>query len=290
MIAEHHAAAIRFARHRVQPSTSRGFWETLREGYCQASRRQDGWRTSSKGAAMDEWRAGRAIGREGPGDRLRGRGVAARRRAGRRRARARSRRWAGAGVGMARVHGGRRAQACGRVVGVDFAVSRFGGLTWSPRWQGSVRCSRCWRSTPRAAAGDRCQPDRRLLTVQEGARAMVAGGTLRGAIVVVSSTNCRPCGGVYRLLHGEQRGGRLVRVGRVARSGPPRDRIGAVVPGNGAHRMSAPLTEDATAAEAFLRNLPLGRFAEPEDIAAVRVPRRSSRATSRARSWSRTAG
>ena len=46
-------------------------------------------------------------------------------------------------------------------------------------------------------------------------------------------------------------------------------RINAVAPGMVRTRMAAPLTEDPEAAEEFLRNVPLGRFAEPEDIAAV---------------------
>jgi NAD(P)-dependent dehydrogenase (short-subunit alcohol dehydrogenase family) len=46
-------------------------------------------------------------------------------------------------------------------------------------------------------------------------------------------------------------------------------RINAVAPGMIRTRMAAPLTEDATAAADFLENVPLGRFGEPEDIAAV---------------------
>ena len=46
-------------------------------------------------------------------------------------------------------------------------------------------------------------------------------------------------------------------------------RINAVAPGMVRTRMAAPLTEDADAAAEFLRNVPLERFAEPDEIAAV---------------------
>jgi NAD(P)-dependent dehydrogenase (short-subunit alcohol dehydrogenase family) len=46
-------------------------------------------------------------------------------------------------------------------------------------------------------------------------------------------------------------------------------RINAVAPGMVRTRMAAPLTEDAEAAAEFLRNVPLERFAEPDEIASV---------------------
>jgi NAD(P)-dependent dehydrogenase (short-subunit alcohol dehydrogenase family) len=46
-------------------------------------------------------------------------------------------------------------------------------------------------------------------------------------------------------------------------------RINAVAPGMVRTRMAAPLTEDPAAAAQFLRNVPLERFAEPEEIASV---------------------
>jgi NAD(P)-dependent dehydrogenase (short-subunit alcohol dehydrogenase family) len=107
-----------------------------------------------------------------------------------------------------------------------------------------------------------------FLTVQEGARAMVDSGR-KGAIVVVSSTNA---------LYAEEstahytasKGGAVSFVKAasldLARHGI---RINAVAPGMVRTRMSAPLTEDPEAAAEFLRNVPLGRFAEPADIAAV---------------------
>jgi NAD(P)-dependent dehydrogenase (short-subunit alcohol dehydrogenase family) len=107
-----------------------------------------------------------------------------------------------------------------------------------------------------------------FLTVQEGARAMVAGGRA-GAIVVVSSTNA-----VYAeesTAHYTASKGATVSFVRAASLDLARYgiRINAVAPGMVRTRMSAPLTEDATAAAEFLRNVPLGRFAEPADIAAV---------------------
>jgi NAD(P)-dependent dehydrogenase (short-subunit alcohol dehydrogenase family) len=107
-----------------------------------------------------------------------------------------------------------------------------------------------------------------FLTVQEGARAMVAGARA-GAIVVVSSTNA-----VYAeesTAHYTASKGATVAFVRAASLDLARYgmRINAVAPGMVRTRMSAPLTEDATAAAEFLRNVPLGRFAEPADIAAV---------------------
>ena len=97
---------------------------------------------------------------------------------------------------------------------------------------------------------------------------MVAGGRARrDRRRVVDERGLR--GGVDRPLHGEQ-GGALsfVRAASLdlARHGI---RINAVAPGMVRTRMAAPLTEDAEAAAEFLRNVPLGRFAEPADIAAV---------------------
>jgi NAD(P)-dependent dehydrogenase (short-subunit alcohol dehydrogenase family) len=107
-----------------------------------------------------------------------------------------------------------------------------------------------------------------FLTVQEGARAMVDAGR-RGAIVVVSSTNA-----VYAeesTVHYTASKGALVALVRAASLDLARHgiRINAVAPGMVRTRMSAPLTEDAAAAAEFLANVPLARFAEPEEIAAV---------------------
>ena len=107
-----------------------------------------------------------------------------------------------------------------------------------------------------------------FLTVQEGARAMVDAGRA-GTIVVVSSTNA-----VYAeesTVHYTASKGALVALARAASLDLARHgiRINAVAPGMVRTRMAAPLTEDPEASAEFLRNVPLGRFAEPEDIAAV---------------------
>jgi NAD(P)-dependent dehydrogenase (short-subunit alcohol dehydrogenase family) len=107
-----------------------------------------------------------------------------------------------------------------------------------------------------------------FLTVQEGARAMVEGGRA-GAIAVVSSTNA---------IYAEESTvpytttkGALVALVRAASLDLARHgiRINAVAPGMVRTRMAAPLTEDAGAAAEFLRNVPLDRFAEPDEIASV---------------------
>ena len=107
-----------------------------------------------------------------------------------------------------------------------------------------------------------------FLMVQEGARAMVDAGR-RGAIVVVSSTNA-----IYAeesTVHYTATKGALVALVRAASLDLARHgiRINAVAPGMVRTRMSAPLTDDAAAATEFLANVPLARFAEPEEIAAV---------------------
>jgi NAD(P)-dependent dehydrogenase (short-subunit alcohol dehydrogenase family) len=107
-----------------------------------------------------------------------------------------------------------------------------------------------------------------FLTVQEGARAMVDAGRA-GTIVVVSSTNA-----VYAeesTVHYTASKGALVSLVRAASLDLARHgiRINAVAPGMVRTRMAKPLTDDAEASADFLRNVPLGRFAEPEDIAAV---------------------
>jgi NAD(P)-dependent dehydrogenase (short-subunit alcohol dehydrogenase family) len=107
-----------------------------------------------------------------------------------------------------------------------------------------------------------------FLTVQEGARAMAEAGRA-GAIAVVSSTNA---------IYAEESTvpytttkGALVALVRAAALDLARHgiRINAVAPGMVRTRMAAPLTEDAEAAAQFLRNVPLERFAEPEEIASV---------------------
>jgi NAD(P)-dependent dehydrogenase (short-subunit alcohol dehydrogenase family) len=107
-----------------------------------------------------------------------------------------------------------------------------------------------------------------FLTVQEGARAMAETGK-PGAIVVVSSTNA---------IYAEESTvpytttkGALVAMVRAASLDLARHgiRINAVAPGMVRTRMAAPLTENATAAQEFLRNVPLARFAEPDEIASV---------------------
>jgi NAD(P)-dependent dehydrogenase (short-subunit alcohol dehydrogenase family) len=107
-----------------------------------------------------------------------------------------------------------------------------------------------------------------FLTVQEGARAMVDAGR-RGAIVVVSSTNA-----IYAeesTVHYTATKGALVALVRAASLDLAHHgiRINAVAPGMVRTRMSAPLTTDPAAATEFLANVPLARFAEPEEIAAV---------------------
>ena len=153
---------------------------------------------------------------------------------------------------------------------VDLAVSRFGGLDLV------VAVAGVGALQPLLEIDDESWQrviDVNLtgvfLTVQEGARAMVGNGTRAGAIVVVSSTNA-----VYAeesTAHYTASKGAVVSFVRAASLDLARHgiRINAVAPGMVRTRMSAPLTEDATAAEEFLRNVPLGRFAEPEDIAAV---------------------
>jgi len=107
-----------------------------------------------------------------------------------------------------------------------------------------------------------------FLTVQEGARAMAETGK-PGAIVVVSSTNA---------IYAEESTvpytttkGALVALVRAASLDLARYgiRINAVAPGMVRTRMAAPLTENAEAAAEFLRNVPLERFAEPDEIASV---------------------
>jgi NAD(P)-dependent dehydrogenase (short-subunit alcohol dehydrogenase family) len=107
-----------------------------------------------------------------------------------------------------------------------------------------------------------------FLSAQEGARAMVDSGRA-GAIVVVSSTNA-----VFAeesTVHYSASKGALVALVRAASLDLARHgiRINAVAPGMIRTRMSAPLTKDPSAAANFLGNVPLGRFGEPEDIAAV---------------------
>jgi NAD(P)-dependent dehydrogenase (short-subunit alcohol dehydrogenase family) len=107
-----------------------------------------------------------------------------------------------------------------------------------------------------------------FLTVQEGARAMADAGRA-GAIAVISSTNA---------IYAEEATvpytttkGALVALVRAAALDLARHgiRINAVAPGMVRTRMAAPLTEDAEAAAEFLRNVPLERFAEPDEIASV---------------------
>ncbi len=104
-----------------------------------------------------------------------------------------------------------------------------------------------------------------------GSRAMASGSTSgrAGAIVVVSSTNA-----VFAeesTVHYSASKGALVAMVRAASLDLARHgiRINAVAPGMIRTRMAAPLTEDAGAAADFLEHVPLGRFGEPEDIAAV---------------------
>jgi NAD(P)-dependent dehydrogenase (short-subunit alcohol dehydrogenase family) len=153
--------------------------------------------------------------------------------------------------------------------GVDRAVERFGGvdIVVAVAGIGSLRPlleidDALWQRTLDVNLTGV------FLTVQESARAMVGGGR-RGAIVVVSSTNA-----VYAeesTVHYTASKGALVALVRAASLDLARYgiRINAVAPGMVRTRMSAPLTEDATASAGFLATVPLARFAEPEEIAAV---------------------
>jgi NAD(P)-dependent dehydrogenase (short-subunit alcohol dehydrogenase family) len=152
---------------------------------------------------------------------------------------------------------------------VDRAVERFGGvdIVVAVAGIGSLRPlleidDALWRRTIDVNLTGV------FLTVQEGARAMVAAGR-RGAIVVVASTNA-----IYAeesTVHYTASKGALVALVRAASLDLARHgiRINAVAPGMVRTRMSAPLTDDAAAAAEFLANVPLARFAEPEEMAAV---------------------
>ena len=152
---------------------------------------------------------------------------------------------------------------------VDLAVERFGGVDVV------VAVAGVGELAPLLELGDDAWQrvmDINLtgafLTVQEGARAMVASGRA-GAIVVVSSTNA-----VFAeesTVHYSASKGALVAMVRAASLDLARHgiRINAVAPGMIRTRMAAPLTENAAAAADFLAHVPLGRFGEPEDIAAA---------------------
>jgi NAD(P)-dependent dehydrogenase (short-subunit alcohol dehydrogenase family) len=153
--------------------------------------------------------------------------------------------------------------------GVDRAVERFGGvdIIVAVAGIGSLRPlleidDALWQRTIDVNLTGV------FLTVQEGARAMASAGR-RGAIVVVSSTNA-----VYAeesTVHYTASKGALVALVRAASLDLARYgiRINVVAPGMVRTRMSAPLTEDPTASAEFLAAVPLARFAEPEEIAAV---------------------
>jgi NAD(P)-dependent dehydrogenase (short-subunit alcohol dehydrogenase family) len=102
-------------------------------------------------------------------------------------------------------------------------------------------------------------------TIQESARAMRAGGG--GSIVVTTSTNAFwPETGTSPYTASKHGLLGLVRNAAIdlARYGI---RVNAVAPGIVRTRLATFLTEDPVEGPKYLENVPLGRFAEPEDIA-----------------------
>ena len=102
--------------------------------------------------------------------------------------------------------------------------------------------------------------------VQEAGRAMVAGGT-RGAIVVTSSTNAfQPEAG--GLCYNTSKSGQVAVMHTAAlelsRHGI---RVNAIAPGIINTRLSWFVINDPVQSKVFLDRIPLGRFAEPEDMA-----------------------
>jgi len=102
-------------------------------------------------------------------------------------------------------------------------------------------------------------------TTQEGARAIVASGG--GAIVVTASTNAFfP---ERNTAHYSAAKGGVVALVRAAALDLAANgvRVNAVSPGIIRTPLAAPLTEDAAAARAYLRDVPMSRFGESDEIA-----------------------
>jgi len=108
-----------------------------------------------------------------------------------------------------------------------------------------------------------------LATAQQAARRMVAAG--RGSIVFVSSVaglDPLPGLGAYSISKAGLLG--LMRV--LARElGPRGVRVNAIAPGLIETRFSAALFADRQAYDTFLRNTPLGRHGQPDDIVGAAV-------------------
>jgi 3-oxoacyl-[acyl-carrier protein] reductase len=102
-------------------------------------------------------------------------------------------------------------------------------------------------------------------TIQESARVMREGGG--GSIVVTTSTNAFwPETGTSP--YSASKHGLLGLVRNAALDlGPYGIRVNAVAPGLVRTRLASFLTEDPVEGPKYLENVPLGRFAEPEDIA-----------------------
>jgi NAD(P)-dependent dehydrogenase (short-subunit alcohol dehydrogenase family) len=104
-----------------------------------------------------------------------------------------------------------------------------------------------------------------FLTVQEGARRLPAGG----AIVVTASTNAF-FPEAHTAHYSATKGGVRTFVKAAALDVAARGiRINVVHPGIIRTRLSHIVTEDPVAGPEYLKGVPLGRFGEPEDVAAA---------------------
>jgi len=104
-----------------------------------------------------------------------------------------------------------------------------------------------------------------FLSVQEAARAMRDGG----AIVITASTNAF-FPEAHTAHYSATKGGILAFAKAAALDLAPRGiRVNVVHPGIIRTRLTTMLTDDPAAAEDYLKSVPLGRFGEPEEIAAA---------------------
>jgi meso-butanediol dehydrogenase/(S,S)-butanediol dehydrogenase/diacetyl reductase len=102
--------------------------------------------------------------------------------------------------------------------------------------------------------------------IQEAARVMVAQGT-RGAIAVTSSTNAfQPEAG--GLAYNTSKSGQVAVMHTAAMELAPHGiRVNAIAPGIINTRLSAFLINHPVQSQEFLRRIPIGRFAEPKEMA-----------------------